>query len=90
MNIEETAAIMDALAHPTRIKIFHALKIAGEDGLNTGQLGFVVDCPASTMAHHIKIMIKSGLISQHRTGRQVCLMVDHSLAEQALKTALSV
>ena len=89
MQIEEIAHIMDGLAHPTRIKIFHALTIAGQEGLTVGQLGFVVDCPPSTLAHHLSIMRKAQIIAYSRKGRQKIVKRSSDVVETAFDRVLN-
>ncbi len=86
MKIEDTAKVMDSLAHPTRIKIYHALQIAGEDGLNIGQLGFVVDCPASTLSHHLSIMKNGGIVAQRRKGREMLSILIPKAVDKAFRS----
>ena len=76
---EDNAAIATALAalgHHTRLAIYRLLVRAGDDGLNVGEIGSHLGCPASTMAHHLSTLVDVGLVTQERQGRQIVNRAD--------------
>lgn len=66
MEIEKAAAQLEAIGNVTRLKIFRALVRAGEDGLPVGGLQEKLEIPASTLSHHLKRLIETGLVVQDR------------------------
>ena len=44
---------------------------AGEDGLTVGQIQQRSGLPASTLAHHLRVLVEGGLVEQERQGRAV-------------------
>jgi len=66
MKLELAAEQLEALGSPVRLKIYRALVRAGDDGLPCGMLQAKVGLAASTCSHHIRLLLKTGLISQER------------------------
>lgn len=66
MKLETAAGQLEALGSPVRLKIYRALVRAGDDGLPCGTLQAKVGLAASTCSHHIRYLMKAGLISQER------------------------
>lgn len=84
---EENATIataMAALGHHTRLAIFRLLVKAGDEGLNVGEIGGHLGCPASTMAHHLSTLVDAGLVTQERQGRQIVNRADFNAMRQAV------
>lgn len=67
--LTDIAAALAELGHPTRLAIFRRLVQAGERGLPVGLLGEAFDIAPSTLSHHLKGLIATGLIEQIRDGR---------------------
>ncbi|MGM4884885.1 metalloregulator ArsR/SmtB family transcription factor [Hyphomicrobiales bacterium] len=66
MIIEKAASQLEALGNVTRLSIFRALVRAGDDGLPVGRLQEKLDIPASTLSHHLKRLVDTGLVVQER------------------------
>lgn len=66
MIIEKAASQLEALGNITRLQIFRALVRAGEEGLPVGKLQEKLDIPASTLSHHLKRLVETGLVIQDR------------------------
>jgi ArsR family transcriptional regulator len=66
MIIEEAASQLEALGNVTRLRIFRALVRAGDEGLPVGQLQEKLDIPGSTLSHHLKKLVDTGLVVQER------------------------
>ncbi|WP_127598538.1 ArsR/SmtB family transcription factor [Nitratireductor alexandrii] len=69
LSAQDAAKGFDAVGAPARIVVLLALVRAGPDGLLIGELQKRLEIPASTLAHHIRILLNAGLISQERQGR---------------------
>ncbi len=66
MIIEKAASQLEALGNVTRLRIYRALVRAGDDGLPVGRLQEKLDIPASTLSHHLKRLVDTGLVVQDR------------------------
>jgi len=66
MKLEEAAAQLEALGNPTRLRVYRALVRAGQDGLPVGRLQEVLGIAASTLSHHLRRLIDTGLVTQER------------------------
>ncbi|WP_319413213.1 metalloregulator ArsR/SmtB family transcription factor [uncultured Cohaesibacter sp.] len=71
------ALSLAALGHETRLEVFRLLVRAGDEGLNVGEIGQHLDMAASTLAHHLKVLVDAGLVIQERQGRQIVNRVDY-------------
>jgi DNA-binding transcriptional ArsR family regulator len=66
MKLEKAAAQMEALGNPTRLNIYRILVRAGDAGLPVGRIQEQLDIPASTLSHHCKRLVDTGLVTQER------------------------
>ena len=77
MYEDHAANGLSALGNRTRLRLFRLLVKAGEAGMNVGDIQALVDVPASTLAHHLATLARSGLVIQERHGREVISRVDY-------------
>ncbi len=79
VRLKEAGAVkmLDALGNRTRLRLFRLLAGAGPGGLNVGQVQERLGVPASTLAHHLTALVRAGVISQRRKGREVRSMVNY-------------
>ena len=68
MKLETAAAQLEALGNPTRLRLYRVLIRAGSAGLPVGSLQDRLAMPASTLSHHLKRLVGTGLVSQERMG----------------------
>lgn len=66
MKLEQAASQLEALGNPTRLNIYRILVRAGDEGLPVGSIQDRLGIPASTLSHHCKRLIETGLVSQER------------------------
>lgn len=66
MKLEIAARQLEALGNATRLKLYRALVRAGEEGLSVGRLQEKLEIAASTLSHHIRRLVETGLITQER------------------------
>lgn len=66
MKLEHAASQLEALGNPTRLNIYRILVRAGADGLAVGSVQEKLGIPASTLSHHFKRLVDTGLVSQER------------------------
>ncbi|MEM9732963.1 MAG: metalloregulator ArsR/SmtB family transcription factor [Pseudomonadota bacterium] len=79
-----TANSLAALGHETRLSVYRLLVRAGEDGLNVGEIGQQLDMAASTLAHHLGILVEAKLVIQERQGRQIVNRVDYRVMRETV------
>jgi ArsR family transcriptional regulator, arsenate/arsenite/antimonite-responsive transcriptional repressor len=65
-----------ALAHEVRLRILGRLRSAHPDGMVVGELQRVIGVPASTLSHHLDVLVQGGLIRQRREGRYLRSFTD--------------
>lgn len=66
MNIELAATQLEALGNATRLKLYRTLVRAGHNGLPVSRVQDRLGIPASTLSHHLRRLIQTGLVSQER------------------------
>lgn len=66
MKPEQAAVQLEALGNPTRLNIYRILVRAGSEGLPVGSVQEKLSIPASTLSHHCKRLVETGLVSQER------------------------
>jgi len=66
MKLEIAAKQLEALGNPTRLQVYRALVRAGHDGMPVGSLQEKLEIAASTLSHHLKNLIATGLVTQER------------------------
>lgn len=71
MEEESIVKSLAALAQSSRLRVFRALVVAGQEGLTPGALGEVLDLPATSLSFHLKELTNAGLTSQERQGRRL-------------------
>lgn len=68
MTLDDIAARLEALGHPTRLAIFRTLVRVGDPGLAVGQLQERLGIAPSTLSHHIARLMVVGIVEQERRG----------------------
>jgi len=66
MNLEQASRQLEALGNPTRLQIYRTLVRAGHAGLPVGGLQERIGIAASTLSHHLKRLVDTGLVTQER------------------------
>jgi ArsR family transcriptional regulator, arsenate/arsenite/antimonite-responsive transcriptional repressor len=66
MKLEIAAIQLEALGNPTRLQLYRTLVRAGDDGLPVGSIQTKLDIAASTLSHHLKRLVDTGLVTQER------------------------
>lgn len=85
MNIEIVANQLEALGSPIRLGIYRILVRAGNNGLAVGQLQKRVGMPGSTLSHHLKRMIDTGLVRQDRAGTSLICHAEYPAMDALLE-----
>ena len=66
MKLEIASAQLEALGNATRLRIYRLLVRTGPEGLPVGSVQDRVEMPGSTLSHHIKKLVDTGLVTQER------------------------
>ena len=66
MKLEKAASQLEALGNPTRLQLYRTLVRAGDEGLPVGRVQEKLDIAASTLSHHLKRLVDTGLVTQER------------------------
>jgi ArsR family transcriptional regulator len=66
MKLEKAASQLEALGNPTRLQLYRTLVRAGGEGLPVGRVQEKLGIAASTLSHHLKRLVDTGLVTQER------------------------
>ena len=66
MKLEKAASQLEALGNPTRLQLYRTLVRAGGEGLPVGRAQEKLGIAASTLSHHLKRLVDTGLVTQER------------------------
>jgi ArsR family transcriptional regulator, arsenate/arsenite/antimonite-responsive transcriptional repressor len=77
MNIEIAAKQLESLGSPTRLRIYRTLVRAGQAGMSVGTLQDRMGIAASTLSHHVKSLVDTGLISQERVATSLICRAEY-------------
>ncbi|MBB2974241.1 metalloregulator ArsR/SmtB family transcription factor [Mesorhizobium sp. RMAD-H1] len=83
MKLENAASQLEALGNPIRLQLYRVLVRAGSEGLPVGSIQEKLGIPASTLSHHIKRLVDTGLVFQERQATTL-ICTAHYPAMQAL------
>jgi len=85
--------VFKALSNPHRLELF--LKVVAQNQLGEEQVGESncllskllpkFNCGASTMSHHLKELVNSGLVSSERQGKFLVVKANPELVQQVAK-----
>lgn len=68
MKLETASSQLEALGNPTRLRIYRLLVRAGQEGMTVGHVQDRLSMPASTLSHHCRKLVDTGLVTQQRQG----------------------
>ncbi len=77
MNIEIAAKQLESLGSPTRLRIYRTLVRAGQAGMSVGTLQDRMGIAASTLSHHVKSLVDTGLITQERVATSLICRAEY-------------
>jgi DNA-binding transcriptional ArsR family regulator len=66
MKVEIAAKQLEALGNATRLQVYRALVRAGDAGVSVGRLQRNIGIAGSTLSHHLRRLIVTGLVTQER------------------------
>jgi ArsR family transcriptional regulator len=85
MEIEQSVAVLSALAQPTRLAIFRLLMTAGAAGVPAGEIARRLDAPQNTISSHLSTLAHAGLVVGMRQGRMIRYRVDLATTRELLE-----
>jgi ArsR family transcriptional regulator len=71
MEQSQALLALAALAQATRLHVFRMLVDSGPAGLSAGTIAERLGVAPSSLSFHLQQLVHSGLILQHRLGRQL-------------------
>jgi DNA-binding transcriptional ArsR family regulator len=77
MNRKLAAECLSELGNLTRLDIYRLLVRGGLDGMKIGDIQVRLGVPASTLAFHLGGLVRAGLVSQEKVGREVICRAKH-------------
>ena len=77
MNLEIAAKQLESLGSPTRLRIYRTLVRAGQAGMSVGTLQDRICIAASTLSHHVKSLVDTGLVSQERVATSLICRAEY-------------
>lgn len=84
MDLESTAACLEALGNPTRLAIYRLLVRAGDEGKSVGQIQSAMSVPASTLSHHLKHLELVGLVARRKEGTTHTCVAEYAVMNAVL------
>ncbi len=84
MKTAEVIAALAALAHEHRLAIYRALVEQGPNGLPAGQIAEDVGLIPSSLTFHLQHLVRAGLITQRREGRQLIYAASFSVMNELI------
>ena len=85
METKTAVSALAALAQETRLEIFRALVKAGPGGLPAGDIAAALGVPAPTLSFHLKELLRAGVVSRERQGRNLVYSADYSVMSALVK-----
>jgi DNA-binding transcriptional ArsR family regulator len=67
-QVEQYAAQLAALGHPIRLTVLRFIVQRGPEGASAGDIQNHVDMPASSLSHHLKKLVDTGLLGTRGEG----------------------
>lgn len=68
-DLDRYASRFTALTHEVRLRILRRLRKAHPEGMVVGEIQQEIGVPASTLSHHLDVLVQEGLVRQRREGR---------------------
>lgn len=67
-DVADAASLFKALADPVRVKLLALVRQAPDGEACFCDLADEFDMPQSTLSHHLKILVRSGVLTRERRG----------------------
>ena len=83
-DLHRYASRFTALTHEVRLRILRRLREAYPEGMVVGEIQQEIGVPASTLSHHLDVLVQEGLVRQRREGRFLRSFTDEQGLEELL------
>jgi DNA-binding transcriptional ArsR family regulator len=77
LNANAAAQGFAAAGSEARLQVLGVLVRAGHEGLQIGEIQSRLGMAASTLAHHLRVLVTAGLVVQEKQGRTVINRADY-------------
>ncbi|WP_207483871.1 ArsR/SmtB family transcription factor [Arenibaculum pallidiluteum] len=84
MDLDQAAARLEALGHATRLAVYRLLVRAGGEGMAVGDIQERLGIPLSTLSHHLRKLVLTGLVTQERRATTLICRADYAVMDQTL------
>ena len=84
MNEPDVIRALVALGHPSRLQVFRALVITGEEGMTPGVMQQGLDISPTALSFHLKELTGAGLVTQERVGRNIIYRAEYDQMRSVL------
>lgn len=89
-DLNDIAAVFDALSNETRLQIFRILVEHSKDGITPTEISALMnDFPRNTLSFHLSLMANVGLCSSEKQGKQIFYKPNCCLIKQITKFLLT-
>ncbi|HYL48891.1 MAG TPA: metalloregulator ArsR/SmtB family transcription factor [Stellaceae bacterium] len=78
MKAENAVAALGAIAHDHRLAVYRMLVKRGPAGLPAGEIAARLELPPSSLTFHLQQLLRAGLVTQRRLGRQLIYAADYA------------
>ena len=78
MKAENAVAALGAIAHDHRLAVYRMLVKRGPAGLPAGEIAARLELPPSSLTFHLQQLLRAGLVTQRRLGRQLIYAADYT------------
>ena len=69
MTADVAAASFQAIGSEARLSVLRAIVRAGDGGMPVGAIQAQTGIKASTLSHHIRMLLEAGVVTQEKDGR---------------------
>lgn len=76
MQAAKAVAALGAIAHEHRLAAYRMLVQRGPQGLAAGRIAERLGVPSSSLTFHLQLLLRAGLVTQRRLGRQLIYAAD--------------
>src|SRR5215469_9697308 len=78
MKAENAVTALGAIAHDHRLAVYRMLVKRGPAGLPAGDIASRLEMPPSSLTFHLQQLLRAGLVTQRRLGRQLIYAADYT------------
>lgn len=83
-KLTNISMVFNALGNETRLLIIHYLINQNEDNIRVGKIKDTLGIPSSTLSHHLIVLSQTGVLKQHKKGREIYCSVNQKCLRDAI------